>query len=199
MLTTLLLAAVVTVVPTDASTLRRSGDQLLLIDDRTRAVIASAPVATTERIVVRGARDFDDTLTIDLTEPISLAGGIDYDGGAAGWDVLALRGGLARVQRVTQLTPHDGVIDIDGLVIRYSNLEPITDTAAAVSYTVVGTAGLDTVTASDGPGGTTTISSPTFESVTFANKTNVMFDGLGGGDSVHFNNPIRPRDWCRSS
>lgn len=64
----------------------------------------------------------------------------------------------------------------------------LTDTVPAAMYTITGTAGLDTVTISDGPGGTTTISSPTFESVTFTNKTNVVFDGLGGGDSVTFNN-----------
>ena len=65
----------------------------------------------------------------------------------------------------------------------------ITDTVPAPSFTISGTAGTDTVTISDGPGGTTTISSPTFESVTFANKTIVTFDGRGGGDMFTFNNP----------
>ena len=137
-------------------------------------------------MVVRGADHCDDTLIIEL--PVA-AKQIDYDGGAGGFDVLELRGGSTRVQRVTQLTPHDGVIDVDGLVIRYFNLEPITDTAPAATYVINGTAGADTVTVSDGPGGTTTVSSPSFESVTFANKTSVTFDGLGGGDSITFNNP----------
>lgn len=170
--------------------LRRDGERLVIIDGRSREVLASAAAAAANRVVIRGAAGkHNDTLTIDLTQPISLPGGIDYDGGAAGWDTLVLQGGAAWEQRVTQLTPHDGVLDIDGLVIRYTNLEPITDTAPAANYTVVGTAGFDQVTISDGPGGTTTISSPTFESVTFANKTNVVFDGLGGGDSLGFNNP----------
>ena len=140
----------------------------------------------TGHVVIRGTADRDDTLVIEL--PVA-AKSIDYDGGAGGFDALELRGGSARVQRVTQLNPHDGIIDIDGLVIRYFNLEPITDTGAAAVYVINGTAGADTVTVSDGPGGTTTVSSPSFESVTFANKTSVTFDGLGGGDSITFNNP----------
>ena len=169
--------------------LRRDGARLVIADAITKRTLISAPAATTDRVTVDGAPGEDDTLAIDLTQPIVLPGGIAYDGGVAGWDTLVLTGGTAVEQRVTQLTPHDGVIDVDGLVIRYSNLEPITDTAAAASYTIVGTAGGDSVTVSDGPGGTTIISSPSFESVTFANKTNVVFDGLGGGDSVLFNNP----------
>ena len=175
----------------------RPGDgSLRLLRDRDRIVVTSgerivagAPAATTDRVVVRGMADRDDTLAIDLTQPLHLPGGIDYDGGTRGFDVLELRGGSTREQRTTQLTPHDGVIELDGLVVRYSNLEPITDTAPAATFTIVGTAGLDTVTITDGPAGTTTVSSPTFESVTFANKTSVTFDGLGGGDTVVVNNP----------
>lgn len=171
-------------------TLRRERERLVLVDDDSRVIVASAPAATTDRVAIEGASgDRRDSLTIDLSQPIALAGGIDYDGGEGGWDVLALTGGSARRQTITQLTPNDGDIDVDGLVIRYRNLEPITDTAPAVNYTINGTAGADSVTVTDGPGGTTTISSPTFESVTFANKTNVVFDGMGGGDHVAFNNP----------
>ena len=171
-------------------TLARHGDRLTISDSHSHAILASAPAATTERVLVRGAEgEQDDVLTIDLAEAFTLRGGIDYDGGACGFDVLELRGGSAKTQHVTQLTPHDGIIDVDGLVIRYFNLEPITDTAPAATYVINGTAGADTVTVTDGPGGTTTVSSPTFESVTFANKTNVVFDGLGGNDTITFNNP----------
>ncbi len=63
-----------------------------------------------------------------------------------------------------------------------------TDTTPAANFTINGTPGFDDVTIGNGPGGTTTVSSPSFESVTFANKTNVLFDGLGGGDRVKFSN-----------
>jgi uncharacterized repeat protein (TIGR01451 family) len=164
-----------------------SGDRIVVTSGE--RIVASAPAASTEGVVIRGMADRDDTLAIDLSQPLHLPGGIDYDGGARGFDVLELRGGSIREQRATQLTPHDGIIELDGLVVRYSNLEPITDTAPAATYMIVGTAGLDTVTITDGPGGTTTVSSPTFESITFANKTSVTFDGLGGGDTVVVNNP----------
>lgn len=170
--------------------LRRAGERLLIASAHSGATLAAAPAATTDRVVIRGASGaHDDTLTVELSSPIVLRDGIDYDGGAGGWDTLVLQGGSAREQRVTQLSPHDGEIDVDGLLLRYTNLEPITDTAPAASYTINGTAGPDFVTFSDGPGGTTTVSSPSFESVTFANKTNVVFDGAGGDDSVSFNNP----------
>ncbi len=171
-------------------TLRGDGDRLVVM--RGESVVASAAAAVTTRVVIRGVADRDDTLTVDLSQPLHLADGIEYDGGARGFDTLVLRGGSFREQRTTQLTPHDGVIDLDGLVIRYSNLEPITDTAPAASLTINGTAGNDSVFIGEGPIGTSTtkVSSPTFESVTFANKTNVTYDGLGGGDSVSISNPL---------
>ena len=170
--------------------LRRDGDRLVLVDQQSRAIVASAPAVSTRRVVIAGAANRNDTLTLDLSSPISLPQGIDYDGGARGWDTLVVTGGSVRKETVTQLTPHDGVFDLDGLALRYTNLEPITDTVPAALLTVNGTAGTDTVTITDGPGaGEATISSPTFESYSFANKTNVVFDGLGGDDGVTLNNP----------
>lgn len=172
-------------------TLRRDGGFLLIVDDHSRAIVATAVAATTRRVVIQGAGGrHDDTLTVDLTNPLSLPGGINYDGGAGGWDTLNLSGGSFQNERLTQLTPHDGIFDLDGLIIRYTNLEPLSDTGAAVNVTIVGTAGLDTVTISDGPGvGEATVSSPSFESYTFSNKQNVIFDGAGGDDQFTFNNP----------
>lgn len=171
-------------------TLRREGQRLRLVDTHSEEVVAGAMAAAIDRVVIAGAAgDHRDTLTLDLSQNLTLPGGIDFDGGAGGWDSLELRGGRVAKQRVTQLTPHDGIIDLDGLVLRYTNLEPIVDTTPAANLTIAGTAGPDTVTIDDGPGGTTIVSSPSFESVTFANKTDVVFDGLGGGDSVSFNNP----------
>ena len=175
--------------------LRRDGDRLVLVNQQSRAVVASAPAGSTQRVVVVGADDRNDTLTLDLTNPLSLPRGIDYDGGARGWDTLVLTGGSVQRETVTQLTPHDGVFDLDGLALRYTNLEPITDTVPAASFTVTGTPGADTVTIADGPGaGQATISSPTFESVTFSNKGNVIFDGQGGGDSFTLSNPTTPNE-----
>ncbi|MFL6248701.1 MAG: hypothetical protein ACJ74H_21940 [Thermoanaerobaculia bacterium] len=175
-------------------TLKRDGAQIVIVDDRSHAIVASAPAAETNRVIVRGASgSHDDTLTVDLSQPFSLSGGIDYDGGSGGWDTLVIAGGAVRKQTVTQLTPHDGVLELDGLMLRYTNLEPVTDTAAAATLIITGTAGADTVTISDGPAaGQATISSPTFESYTFSNKTSVTYDSGGGADTFTFNNPTRP-------
>jgi hypothetical protein len=174
--------------------LRRVASEIVLLDRFAGAVVASAPAVGTDRVVIRGADGaVDDTLVIDLGEPLSLPAGIDYDGGAGGWDTLVLRGGSGRHERLTKLSPSSGVLDLDDLEIRFTNLEPITDTVPAATFSILGTAGKDTVAIGDGPlvGGlpTTTISSPTFESVTFRGKTTVVFDGLGGGDTVVFDNP----------
>jgi uncharacterized repeat protein (TIGR01451 family) len=169
-------------------TLHLEGDRLVIAD--AHGELAGAPAVSVDHVVIRGASgDRDDQLIVDLSGRLSLPGGIDYDGGADGWDTLVLQGGAVREERITQLNRHDGVVEVDGLMIRYTNLEPITDVAPASTFTISGTAGADVVVFSDGPGGTTTVSSPTFESVTFANKTSVTYDGIAGDDSVVFNNP----------
>src|SRR5439155_8374750 len=81
---------------------------------------------------------------------------------------------------------HDGEITLDALTVRYRNLEPITDTVAGSMLLVNGTGGFNSVTIGNGGAGQNTISSPSFESVTFANKTTVTFDGGGGGDALNF-------------
>ena len=120
------------------------------------ALTLTLPADLPEHVVVRGTPDRDDTLVIEL--PVA-AKRIDYDGGEGGFDALEIRGGPVRSQRYTQLNAHDGIIEIDGLTIHYTNLEPITDTAPAASLVINGTLGADTVTISDGPGGTATVSS----------------------------------------
>jgi hypothetical protein len=175
--------------------LRRVGGELRLVDRGTATIVASAPAATTERVAIRGAAGpHDDTLTIDLSAALSLPGGIDYDGGSGGWDTLVLTGGTVRHERLTQLSPSSGVFELDGLEIRYTNLEPVTDTVPAAEFAIAGTNDDDAITFSNGPlvGGlpTTTVSSPTFESVTFHGKQLVYLDGAGGNDTVTFANPV---------
>ena len=77
--------------------------------------------------------------------------------------------------------------------IDFAGIAPVTDTVAAVSLTINGTAGSDAIAVTDGGlvGGfqTTQISAPSFESIRFANKTSVTIDGNGGVDTLTFNNP----------
>ena len=173
-------------------TLRVDATRLVLTDDGSR-VLASTDAATTRRVVIHGADGAtDDTLTVDLTG-ITLPQGIDYDGGRGGFDTLVIRGTSSHAaQTATQLSPHDGVIDFGALQIRYFGLEPITDTTPSATFTINATAGGEEINVVDGAPGTTQVNSGgsgTFESIDFANKTNVTINGVGGTDIFTVNNP----------
>ena len=101
-------------------TLSREGDDLLLTDDASSRVLASAPAASTRRVIIRGAEGaHDDTLTVQLSG-LELPGGVDFDAGAGGRDALVI-GSNADVTRGSR---HAGVLDFDSVQIRYENLEP---------------------------------------------------------------------------
>jgi uncharacterized repeat protein (TIGR01451 family) len=165
-------------------TLRSTAGDVQIVDDSTGQIVASAPTGDVRKVIIRGASGaHDDQLTVDLSTPFDLPGGIDFDGGAGGFDTLVMTGGNVGKQTLRQQNTHAGTFAIGALAVRYSNLEPLVDTAAAATLVVTGTAGNDTVTISSA-GSQMTISSPSFESYTFENKTEVTFDGGGGTDTV---------------
>ncbi|PYS85384.1 MAG: hypothetical protein DMF67_01605 [Acidobacteria bacterium] len=177
-------------------TLRRRGDDLVLSDDRTGAVLRSQPLAATSRVVVRGADgETNDTLTVDFGGGVfSVPEGISYDGGAGGFDTLAIAGGTATDERYQVNNASDGVITLDEARIYYSNIEPINDTVPAATLTFNATPAGEQINIVDGPvvSGTQTTqvnsgASNTFELINFANKINVTVNGLGGSDAVTFN------------
>ena len=148
-----------------------------------------APAVSTGVVSIQGAAGArDDTLTVDLTAPLDLPGGISYDGGTGGWDTLVLAGGAVEAETLTMLGPQDGVFVLDGLRVTFSNLEPVIDTVGAATLTITATAGADTMVVEDGTVATNTrvreTSGPNFESVEFANKTTVEIVGSGGADSI---------------
>ena len=175
-------------------TAKVDGTRLVVIDDATSRELASAPAASTRRLVVRGADGaHDDTLTVDVTG-LALPDGIDYDGGAGGFDTLVIHGGATQArQTATQLSKTDGILDLGGLQLRYTNLEPITDTTSAVALTIVGTGGGEEIRILDGPvvgtTQTTRAESTAFETIDFASKANVTVNGGGGADNFIVNNP----------
>ena len=79
--------------------------------------------------------------------------------------------------------------------IDFTGLAPVTDTVTEATFTILGTAGADTITITDGGivGGDQTwlISSPTFESVRVSNKTTLIIDGNGGGDTVSMDTSVQ--------
>ena len=142
----------------------------------------------------------NDTLTIVNPDGglLAPAGGIAYDGGGDPADALEVLGGTATEAIYTAgATPDAGTLAYVGAAgrqtIQFAGIAPMVDTVAAANLFINGTGGADAITVTDGGllGGvpTTVVSAPTFESIQFANKTNVQINGFGGGDTVVFNNP----------
>ena len=151
------------------------------------------------QVVVTG-EDGNDTLTIVNPDGSLFAptNGIDYDGGGDPADALEILGGTANDLTYTAgATPDAGTLthigDAGTQSIDFAGIAPITDTVAAASLTIFGTAGADAIAVADGGlvNGfqTTQVSAPTFESIRFANKTSVTIIGNGGADTLTFNNP----------
>jgi Ca2+-binding RTX toxin-like protein len=182
------------------------GDDTIVIratgaDGGSYSINSGPPVAfsgVTQVAVSGGAGN--DTLTIVNPEGSLFAptAGISYDGGGQPADGLEVLGGTAAALTYTAGATHDaGTLTYTGdagtQTIAFAGIAPITDTVAAATLVINGTAGADAITVTDGGlvGGaqTTQVSSPTFESIRFANKLTVTIDGQGGGDTVSFNNP----------
>jgi hypothetical protein len=143
----------------------------------------------------------NDTLTIvnptgGLFAPVN---GISYDGGGQPADTLEILGGVATQLTYTAGATHDaGTLMHTGAAgtqtIDFAGIAPITDTVAAATLVIKGTAGADAIQVTDGGlvngQQTTQVSAATFESIRFANKATVVIDGNGGfADTVNFNNP----------
>jgi len=115
-------------------------------------------------------------------------GSIDsIDGGAGGFDSLVFEGGSYDNVTFTATGPSSGTVDLDGSVVSYTGLEPITINTAS-NITIATSAGADVMTL-EAAGGTMmrVVSNPsTFEAVTFdaAVATSLTIDGGEGTDSL---------------
>jgi hypothetical protein len=176
-----------------ALTLQRAGSDLRMVDDATGAVVAARALADTTAVDVRGTDAGDDTLTVDLgggafTVPVS------FDGGAGGFDTLAVRGGHATTDSNQATGPQSGTLALDALRIAYANVEPITDTVPVINFTFNAAAAATRVGLDNAPTpGQLTISdlgTSTFESNTFANKTNVTINAGTSEIGVNLDNTV---------
>jgi hypothetical protein len=151
------------------------------------------------QFVVTG-EDGNDTLSIVNPDGGLFAptGGINYDGGGDPADALEVSGGTASDLTYTAGATHDaGTLTYTGeastQTIVFAGIAPITDTVAAATLTINGSAGADAIAVTDGGlvNGfqTTQVGAATFESIRFANKTSVTINGNGGADTLAFNNP----------
>ncbi|MBP1762189.1 MAG: hypothetical protein H6Q64_1731, partial [Firmicutes bacterium] len=144
-------------------------------------------------VMIRGGTG-DDRLVVDFDQGNPITGaGLGYDGGD-GFDAIAIQGGSFANNIFTAYDPHSGSISLDGSMLFYQNIEPIEDSSDAENITFKGTDGNDSISIVNGTivkGGDTfnaiEIQSPHFEKTIFANKKNVIVDGLGGDDMIGLN------------
>jgi hypothetical protein len=137
----------------------------------------------------------DDNLSVRFNSGNPIPGlGIEYSGGS-GTDDLEIRGGSCGDVMYNMYDSNSGRIIYDQTMIEFSGIEPILDTVSSSILSVYLTSGDDTVSISDGAtpilgiSDTTIISGATFESIEFANKTNVEVNGLDGVDEFTVNIP----------
>ena len=92
--------------------------------------------AEARKLTVRG-QGGDDTLVLDFNSgnPVP-EGGLHFDGGD-GFDTIVLDGGTHQQLDYLAYTPHSGEIRIDGSLISYERIEPITDLTTAATFNFV--------------------------------------------------------------
>ncbi|NMT64999.1 LEPR-XLL domain-containing protein [Marinobacter orientalis] len=131
--------------------------------------------------LLTGSSDNEDTFI--LHESGSLAGHVD--GGDGGFDVLELKGNFSTVTS-TVFDASSGVIDLDGKLITYTGLEPITLGAdSSVTSLVLNTGDSDdaVILEQGAADGTFKLSSAkgAFETHIFSNNVQTIVLGLGSG------------------
>lgn len=181
--------------------LRRSGNNLEVVNRDTFAVIDSQPLSETSRIVLRGNAGAAETFVIDFGaggqfyRPIQVLGSATGTGTAL--DQLIVRGGDFGEVVLTSSGPGAGTLKYDGVALKFAGIGSILDVSAAGTFTLEGTAAADTLAIADGPrfnlqqtlqlgahGGR--------PSVALANKGQLLVHGLGGADSLTLNLTARP-------
>lgn len=138
----------------------------------------------------------NDTLTIDVSATDILRHQFFYDGGT-GSDSLTLTGTPTGVITATTYTPglqpDEGTILFeDGgtpMSIAFDGLEPLVDLVPAEALIVNGNGDDNEITYAAGSIPTQgLVSIDGFETIEFANKTNLALQGLGGDDTIVANN-----------
>jgi ELWxxDGT repeat protein/VCBS repeat-containing protein len=133
---------------------------------------------------VNGSTD-DDTLIVDFSggDPLP-SSGLTYDGSGPGdHDALALTGGTVGSLVYTATDAHSGTVSVDGEIITYTGLEPITDDLAAASREFVFGAGDDLINVAIGAS-RTLLASSSSETVDFANPSGSVTIRSGDGDDT---------------
>ena len=117
--------------------------------------------------------------TFVFAQPAGRLTGV-VDGGAGGYDALVVNGGNTVTSSSSDSS--SGTVTVDGHVITYKGLEPVT-VSGAPNVVVNLTTSTDTVTVTQS-GGNVTVSGSTVETILISGATSIKIDGIGGTDSV---------------
>ena len=111
---------------------------LELVDSGSGAVVASSPLANVNSVQVTGANNANNTLTVDMSLPFWLKGGISFDGGSGGYNTLAVVGPKGGRVDYTAIGTGSGamVVSLGGnsTSIAFTGLAPV-DISGDVAYT----------------------------------------------------------------
>ena len=148
-------------------------------------------VSSTAPLVING-QDGNDTLTIDYSggNPIP-TGGLTFNGGnptVGPGDSLVITGGSATTVTHTFVNNSDGAVNIDGSIINYTGLEPITDNLVAANRVFTFTGGVEAISVADvASAGITRIDSSLGEFVDFPVPSTSLTINTNGGDTLTIN------------
>jgi outer membrane protein OmpA-like peptidoglycan-associated protein len=133
--------------------------------------------------VLLGGADNEDVF---ILEPDGSLSGY-LEGGPGGFDTLVIEGGSFASATYTATGPQSGSVELDGNVIDYFGLEPITDNSNAVNRVLTTSASIDDITLSDGPSvGQLTLEADngSFESHTFTSPRVSLRVNAGDADDT---------------
>jgi hypothetical protein len=164
--------------------------------------VDQVPIALLNQINVNGLGG-NDTLIVDSSNGlINVPNGINYDGGT-GFNTLDLvqTGGTMQTSDVYSPGPNpgEGTDVITGpsgtQTVSFQNLAPVLDLVPAATFTVNGTPANNAISYSRGlidPVHDGLVTVDNFESIEFANKTNLSINSGLGTDTISINNPNTP-------
>ncbi|NQV33586.1 MAG: endo-1,4-beta-xylanase, partial [Phycisphaeraceae bacterium] len=168
-------------------TLIRDGNVLHIYETgATDDVVTPWGIEDATDIAITARNSEDDALTVAFSggDPVP-SGGVSYEGGAGGNDSLVLTGGALTDTTYTFSNENDGSVSVDGSVITYTGLEPISSTITATNVTLNYSSASETIIISDsGVAGQTSVDSTVGETVAFNNPTGSLTINAGGGDDT---------------
>jgi Ca2+-binding RTX toxin-like protein len=176
-------------------------------DVRIEGTIAGAPMIPVQYVGILSLRintlDGDDELIVNASSTDLVSVPITYDGGA-GSDSLTMQGTPATSVDEVIYRPGPGVDQ--GFVtyenaansvlmsITFAGLEPIFAFIPATTLTVYGTGADNAITYTQSSLNSSwgRVAVDSYESITFANKTNLVIEALGGSDAIALGNTSTP-------